>query len=200
MSLSARPKNDAAINNRAAIGSIIDNFIFIPASLRYILYIDKNGETNKKLHHNRVYFSQYLNKGVSMKRRIKGSCLCGTVKFDVIDDFKRFYFCHCQQCRKLTSSAHASNLFALPTEIRWLKGEANTQRYDHPDRLFVRVFCKTCGCGLPMKTQNGKFMIVPAGCLDEEPSRVVDAKIFIEEQAKWHQQGLKMNSCEGFPK
>ncbi|MGF1911544.1 GFA family protein [Vibrio kasasachensis] len=134
-----------------------------------------------------------------MGNDITGTCMCGACQFEVKDDFKRFYFCHCKQCQKLTSSSHAANLFALPENLKWVKGEDQTILYHHPTRLFTRRFCKYCGSGLPVLTKNGKFMLVPAGALESEPSRTVDARIFIEEQAQWHKLGLEQACCNGFP-
>ncbi|HCA10651.1 MAG TPA: aldehyde-activating protein, partial [Marinobacter adhaerens] len=28
-----------------------------------------------------------------------GSCLCGTVTFEIEGDFENFYLCHCQHCQ-----------------------------------------------------------------------------------------------------
>ncbi|WP_394245464.1 GFA family protein [Vibrio astriarenae] len=134
-----------------------------------------------------------------MEREITGSCLCKSVEFVVKDDFKKFYFCHCEQCRKLTGSAHVSHLFTSPSNIRWSKGEELTQRYDHPTRTFSNVFCKECGSRLPYLSKNGRALVVPAGCLNEEPSRTPDAQIFCSEETGWHKAGLNSIKLNGFP-
>ncbi|MCG6234640.1 GFA family protein [Vibrio furnissii] len=134
-----------------------------------------------------------------MSHKISGGCCCGEVTFAVEDHFKHFYFCHCEQCRKMTGSAHASNLFTAPDNIRWLTGESMTQRYDHPHRSLTQVFCKKCGSGLPYVSSNGKFLIVPAGCLNEEPSKSPDARIFCSEQTEWHKAGLEAPRVAKFP-
>ncbi len=33
---------------------------------------------------------------------VSGSCLCGSVRFDVDGDFEWFYLCHCRHCQKDT--------------------------------------------------------------------------------------------------
>lgn len=135
-----------------------------------------------------------------MTKDLIGGCCCGNVAFKLKDDFSKFFFCHCEQCRKLTGSAHASNLFTSPDNIEWLKGEQNTKRYEHPTRSFAKVFCTDCGSGLPYLSQSGRFLIVPAGCLNEEPSKPVDAQIFCEEQTHWYKLGLKAPLVKGFAK
>ncbi|KLN67189.1 GFA family protein [Vibrio sp. VPAP30] len=134
-----------------------------------------------------------------MSREIKGSCCCGKVTFQLKDEFKMFFFCHCLQCRKLTGSAHASNLFTSPDNIKWLSGEESVKRYDHPTRSFSKTFCTHCGSALPFLTQSSKFLIVPAGSLDQEPEKKLDAQIFCNEQADWHREGLQAIKVDGFP-
>lgn len=124
-------------------------------------------------------------------REIKGSCLCGKIHFTVRDNFKKFFFCHCRQCRKISGSAHAANLFATPSDLIFIKGEESTIRYQYPERFFTKVFCSTCGTGVPYISGNGTLLIVPAGTLDEEPTKVPDAQIFCEEQTQWHRIGMQ---------
>ena len=134
-----------------------------------------------------------------MNNVLTGSCCCGSVSFSLSDKFSRFYFCHCEQCRKLTGSAHASNLFTSPENIKWERGLDKTKRFDHPTRSFSQVFCTECGSGLPFVSQSGKFLIVPAGSLNQEPTKAVDAQIFCNEQAKWHNSSREADRFPEFP-
>ena len=77
---------------------------------------------------------------------LTGSCLCKRVKYSVAAELQQFYFCHCEQCRKVTGSAFASNIQAAPAEVKWLSGAEYVKRFDYPgDRLFTKVFCSECG-------------------------------------------------------
>jgi hypothetical protein len=64
---------------------------------------------------------------------LKGSCLCGAVKYEVTGDPKRFYHCHCSRCRKATGTGHASNLFLQPAALRWLSGEQQIRAFKVPE-------------------------------------------------------------------
>ena len=134
-----------------------------------------------------------------MSDTISGGCLCGAVTYEVENDFKRFYFCHCQQCRKITGSAHASNLFTRPDAIKWTAGEEHKKQFNYPDRDFTVVFCSECGSGLPFVTKNGKTLLVPAGSLDTEPNIQPNDNIFWAERASWYDYGKQANKCDGFP-
>lgn len=135
-----------------------------------------------------------------MTNTITGSCCCGDVAFTLEDNFSDFYFCHCEQCRKLTGSAHAANLLTSPGNISWVNGADKIRRYDHPERTFSKAFCENCGSGLPFLNQSGKSLIVPAGSLNEEPSKKLDAQIFWGEETEWHKVGANVAKFPGFPK
>ena len=42
---------------------------------------------------------------------LSGSCLCGSVAYELQGDARRFYHCHCERCRK--ASGHLVCLFTL---------------------------------------------------------------------------------------
>lgn len=134
-----------------------------------------------------------------MNQSISGGCLCGEVTFTVENSFKRFLFCHCQQCRKITGSAHASNLFTKPEAFEWTSGETSKKQFNFPGRDFTAVFCTECGSSLPFVTKNGKTLIVPAGSLDEEPKITPNVNIFWAERASWYDLGIAAQHCTGFP-
>ncbi|WPC73025.1 GFA family protein [Vibrio porteresiae] len=134
-----------------------------------------------------------------MSKLIHGSCYCQKIMFIVKDEFSRFYFCHCDQCRKMMGTAHAANLFTEVDNLTWLKGAELVKRYDDPHRAFTKAFCPECGSPLPYLSKASNNMVVPAGCLDEEPSKQVDAQLFCVEQPHWYQVGLSAEKKAGFP-
>ena len=130
----------------------------------------------------------------------RGSCLCGKVHFEIDSRVRRFYFCHCEQCRKLTGSAHAANLLSQPAEIRWLQGEKNVRRYDDANgRQFSHVFCVECGSALPFLNLSATALIIPAGSLDSPVDMEVTHNIFWGEAADWYEAGLQAPRCSAFP-
>lgn len=133
-----------------------------------------------------------------MTKMITGGCMCGAVRFEVEDDFQQFFLCYCEQCRKMTGSAHASNLFTRLDNIQWLQGKELIKHYEHPTRIFSQVFCTECGSPLPFVSKSGKALIVPAGSLDAEPSKKPDAQIFCKEQTEWHKAGIETPKFPGF--
>ena len=115
----------------------------------------------------------------------KGSCLCGKVTFEVRGDFQSFYLCHCRYCRKDTGSAHAANLFSSSATLHWLTGKELVRTFDYQSSGHIKSFCMECGSALPNLQQNGKLLVVPAGCLDTKTDIRPDGHIFIADKADW---------------
>ena len=117
---------------------------------------------------------------------LKGSCLCGAVKYEVAGDPKRFYHCHCSRCRKATGTGHASNLFLQPGELQWLSGEEQIRAFKVPEaKRFTNQFCATCGGRLPRQPVNTDAVVIPAGSLDDEPPIKPQSRIFAGSRTSW---------------
>ncbi|HEY2560506.1 MAG TPA: dihydroxyacetone kinase subunit DhaK [Caldimonas sp.] len=54
---------------------------------------------------------------------LSGSCLCGSVSFEVRSPFLRFAYCHCSRCRKASGTGHSTNLYCAPERSSWLDGK-----------------------------------------------------------------------------
>jgi hypothetical protein len=122
--------------------------------------------------------------------KLSGGCLCGAVTFEIENDFRLFQLCHCEQCQKLSGSAHASNLFAKPEKITWLSGTEKIKRHDVEGRHISNAFCEECGCRVPFLSLNGKIVFVPAGSLNDAPDMKPQANIFWPERAAWYDDGV----------
>ena len=131
--------------------------------------------------------------------KIRGSCLCGKVTFDILDSAEQFYFCHCQQCQKSTGSAFAANVFFAPTNIHWQSGVELVERYDVPDRIISNAFCRECGSRVPYLSKSGKYLVVPAGILDSATATVPKANIFWSEKARYYSVGVSAPCFTHFP-
>ncbi len=130
--------------------------------------------------------------------KIKGGCLCGKVAFEVVNAFEKLFFCSCDQCRQITGSAFASNLFVRVEGFSWLGGGADIVTYQVPGRDISKSFCQVCGSGVPWSSGDGSQMIVPAGSLSEEPDVSLRSRIFAAEQPLWVSKFEHVRAHEGF--
>jgi hypothetical protein len=117
---------------------------------------------------------------------LKGSCLCGAVKYEVTGEPKRFYHCHCSRCRKATGSGHASNLFLQPGTLKWLEGEELTRSFKVPEaKRFTNNFCSVCGSRLPRQPQGTDTVVIPCGSLDDDAPIKPQARVYSGSRASW---------------
>lgn len=123
-----------------------------------------------------------LGRSVYMEKNL-GSCLCGSVRFEVTGSFDSFFLCHCVYCRKDTGSAHAANLFSSNGALTWIAGECSVTTFSLPGTRHVRSFCHICGSSLPHASISG--VVVPAGSLDTVPRKAPDAHLFVQSRAVW---------------
>ena len=116
----------------------------------------------------------------------RGSCLCGSVQYEVSGEPQRFNHCHCSRCRKASGTGHASNLLVKPGSIKWIKGEELIQAYKIPEaKRFTSRFCTVCGSQVPRYVKETDFFVIPAGSLDSDPMLLPQARIFWDSRASW---------------
>ena len=130
---------------------------------------------------------------------INGGCLCGEVEYSIENDFLFLLFCHCEQCRRISGSAHGSNLFSATGSLSWEQGRELVRTFRHPSRDFTKAFCTTCGSGLPYVSKSGSMVIVPAGSLHSEPRFGKAATVFLSERVTWAPSVLQTEEFDHFP-
>ena len=118
--------------------------------------------------------------------KYSGSCICGSVKYEITGEFRAFYHCHCTRCRKASGTGHASNVILKPDAAEWTEGEELLGRYKVPDaERYGTVFCKSCGSPLPRVALERNIAVIPAGSLDSSPEIEPTGRIFVGSKADW---------------
>ncbi len=133
-------------------------------------------------------------------QKIKGRCLCGAVSFEVVNAFEKLFLCSCDQCRQITGSAFASNLFVEVEGFNWLGGASDIVSYQMPARDISKSFCRVCGAGVPWISGDATKMIVPAGALSEPVNVAERIRIFASEQPDWASDLEHVDTYAQFPK
>jgi hypothetical protein len=132
-------------------------------------------------------------------KMLNGSCLCGAVRYSLTQQPSQFYFCHCQQCQKVTGSSFAANIIADVDSISWSSGEHLLTHFDHPTRAFSKTVCSICGSGLPHVNKSKSSLVVSAGSLDQVPTIEPRAILFIAESPAWLSTGLSAVKYATYP-
>jgi hypothetical protein len=114
---------------------------------------------------------------------VKGSCLCGGVRYEV-DSFLRVVNCHCSMCRKATGAAFRTRARVLLDAFRWLAGEDLVSRYPSSPGE-ERSFCRVCGSTLPTFFRDRRELGLPLGTLDDDPGVRPSAHVWVDSKAAW---------------
>ena len=116
---------------------------------------------------------------------MKGSCLCGAIKYEVDRISGVVVSCHCSMCRKATGAAFRTRAAVSADAFRWLAGEALVSRYESSPGE-IRTFCRVCGSTLPtfFRDRPGELGL-PLGTLDDDPGVRPSAHVFVASKAPW---------------
>lgn len=118
------------------------------------------------------------------KVTLHGSCLCGSVAFEIDGPFPRLYQCHCSLCRKQGGSASNTGLIVEAARFRWARGEAQVTTWMRSTG-FRSHFCSVCGAPVPNPLRDTGYIWVPAGLLDDGESLAIAAQLYVGSRAPW---------------
>jgi hypothetical protein len=115
---------------------------------------------------------------------LSGKCLCGTVHYEVEDQFRYSLNCHCSNCRRTTGAAFKPFAGIERAKLRITRGA---------DRLLIfgeesahDAHCGKCGSLLYSLVQEAKIVHVTLGTLVDAPSIRPSAHIFVGSKAPWY--------------
>ena len=125
--------------------------------------------------------------GQSKDGKVRGSCLCGDIAYEVSTPIQVVYNCHCSRCRKARAAAHTTNGFTAMDGVKFVRGEDKLRAFKVPSaQFFTQVFCMRCGSGMPRLDPERNIANIPFGSLDDDPGRGADNHIFIGSKAPWY--------------
>ncbi len=116
---------------------------------------------------------------------MRGSCLCGGVRFELTLPFRRVSHCHCSRCRKHSGTAMLTHGRVPREGFRLLAGEELIRVY-RPEGGMVKAFCSVCGSSLFGGTwPDGPEVSVRFGALDGDPGTRPQYRTFVADKAVW---------------
>lgn len=121
---------------------------------------------------------------------MKGECLCGSVKFEIDEEIRNLYQCHCSLCRKATGAAANAATFVRGSSFCWISGESDIRSYKKSSG-FRNDFCSMCGSSVPNSLGDSGMVWIPAGLLDELVESRVSVHLNTASAAPWEQESAK---------
>ena len=115
-----------------------------------------------------------------------GSCLCGTVRYEIRGDIGVGFYCHCARCRKASGTAFASNAVVAADEFVITSGAETLKTFVAGTGLH-RSFCGNCGSPIISRREGMPQVRVRLGTLDTSlgAGQGPRAHIYVDSKADW---------------
>lgn len=116
----------------------------------------------------------------------QGSCLCGSIRYQVKNLLPQMGHCHCSMCRKFHGAAYSTYGEVATKDFQWLSGEEFLQSYQAQNGT-VRKFCGQCGSSLIFEASDhsGEIVEFALATLDSDIAERPDAHIYTESKVEW---------------
>jgi hypothetical protein len=124
---------------------------------------------------------------------IRGTCLCGKIRYEIRGTPERMYYCHCGMCRKATGTSFATNMWVRAEDFVIVAGRESLKPYRSSTDEF-RNFCANCGSPVYSEAEHRRGILsVRCGLLDDDPSVRPTQHIYAAFKAPWY------TVCDGIP-
>jgi hypothetical protein len=116
---------------------------------------------------------------------LRGSCLCGGVRFEISGALVALRFCHCTNCKKISGGVGTASGRARTDQITVLRGGELIETYQPHDGA-SKSFCRTCGSNLfgggwPQSDHSSVRLSTIEDDLEQKP----EAHVFVRSVAPW---------------
>jgi hypothetical protein len=116
-----------------------------------------------------------------------GSCLCGSVRYQITAPLENAEYCHCLMCRKAHGAAFSANSIVPTNSLTVSSGADLISEYESsPKRR--KCFCSNCGSQLFIRRlDRPEFTVVTLGTLDGDPHARPERHVFVASKAPWYE-------------
>ena len=118
---------------------------------------------------------------------IRGSCLCGAIRYEIDGALGPAGHCHCTMCRKAHGAAFGTYARVKNKDFRVVSGAEHIHRFKSSASI-VRTFCDTCGSTLQyISASKPQSFALALGTLDDDPGVRPVEHIFVRSKAPWYE-------------
>lgn len=116
---------------------------------------------------------------------LKGSCLCGAVRYEIDGELEKVSNCHCSLCRKMSGSAFSTGSTIPAASFRFIAGADLIKEWESSPGNF-RGFCGRCGSPILKRKSNAPDEIrLRLGTLDSDPGVKPSRNSHVQSKAAW---------------
>ena len=130
---------------------------------------------------------------------IRGSCLCGSIRYEVRGPFGPASHCHCSMCRKTHGAAFGTYSRVQRSDFFLVSGVEDIASYQSSPEV-TRTFCRRCGSTLQfIRATRPNTFALALGTLDDDPGVRPSMHIYIETKVPWLDINDGLPQHEGHP-
>ncbi len=140
---------------------------------------------------------------------VRGSCLCGGIKFEITGPLMRPLNCHCSFCRKQQGAAFRSRARVLRRDFKWVEGRELLSYYEATPG-YRRGFCRVCGSPIvnwaephsSFAHSNPQILTeygIALATLDDDPGIGPESHCFVGSKAPWFEITDSLPQYEAYP-
>lgn len=123
-----------------------------------------------------------------------GSCLCGNIKFKILEMNNKAYHCHCETCQKISGGIFSTYINLKNDQVIW---DSNKPSYYNSSESVQRGFCRNCGTSICYEFLNSGKIDIHIGTLEDKSNLILVGHNGIEgrlESFKWEDYLPKFES------
>jgi hypothetical protein len=116
-----------------------------------------------------------------------GTCLCGGVKFELVDDPLTYYVCHCTDCQRRTGGAALPVMWVRRSAIKVVDGDPVLRIFDMGDgRQRRSKLCERCDTRLWAEPSDRPDIAIlrPGTLLNQNDFQPV-AHLYVRSKQSW---------------
>ena len=129
---------------------------------------------------------------------LKGSCLCGAVRYEVDRLDTAIGHCHCTTCRKAHAAPFAPTARVARDHFHLVAGADKLSAFESsPGRM--RRFCSGCGTHIVADRADQPHVVLRVATLDDDPTVRPVVHIWTSDDVPWLAEGKDLPHFPQWP-
>jgi hypothetical protein len=130
--------------------------------------------------------------------KLRGSCLCGAVQYEIPDELLYAAYCHCSECRRFIGSAFSA-LGGIAKAQLQIKTGKDKIKYFLKTEASNLAFCEVCGSSLFTEKPLKGLVHLRLGTLMDSPSLTPQVHVLVGSKAPWFEITDNLPQFENLP-
>jgi hypothetical protein len=129
---------------------------------------------------------------------VQGGCLCGAVRFELLQPPVSAGYCHCTRCQRRTGTAASISAQIDGDALHILAGSEQIEAWAPGDGAWEKCFCRRCGAHLFARSPADPRRIgVRMSAFDSDPGIRPSFRQYLKYAATW--EPIPDDGLERFP-